>query len=97
MKLAGYSKTIQGTRGVILVELGKYEEGKQNLFPLTRPDNDPVDIAISSYYLAKADHHLGNSGQALVWLKQAEEVSKKVPGLSEMFARIKQELHEALN
>jgi hypothetical protein len=97
MKLAGYSKTIQGTRGAILVELGKYEEGKRNLFPLTGPDNDPVDIAISSYYLAKADHHLGNSGQALVWLMQAEEVSKKVPGISEMFAGIKLEMRESLN
>src|SRR5262245_30226031 len=80
MKLAGFSKTIQGTRGAILVELGKYEEGKQMLFPLTAPDNDPIDITISGYYLAKADHRLGNSEQALVWLKQAEKVGKKVPG-----------------
>jgi len=95
MKLAGYSKTIQGTRGAILVELGKYEEGKQTLFPLTKPDNDPMDIAISSYYLAKADHHLGNNEQAWKWLKQAEQVGEKVPGLSEMFASIKQELRDA--
>jgi len=92
MKLAGFSKTIQGTRGAILVELGKYEEGKQMLFPLTAPDNDPIDIAIGGYYLAKADHRLGNSEQALVLLKQAEKVGQKVPGLSEMFASIKHEL-----
>jgi hypothetical protein len=43
------------------------------------------------------DYRLGNSEQAWKWLKQAEQVSKKVPGLSEMFASIKQELHESLN
>jgi len=78
-----------------LIELGQYEEGKQTLFPLTEPDNDPIDIAISSYYLAKADHHLGNNERAWKWLKQAEQVGEKVPGLSEMFASIKQELRDA--
>jgi hypothetical protein len=97
MKLAGYSKTVQGTRGAILIELDKYEEGKQMLFPLTEPDNEPIDIAISSYYLAKAEHRLGNGEQAWRWLKQAEEVGKQVPGLSEMSAGVKQELRESLN
>jgi hypothetical protein len=97
MKLAGYSKTIQGTRGAILVELGKYEEGKQLLLPLTKPENDLIDIVISCYYLAKADHRLGNNEQSWGWLKLAEKVSKKDPGLSEIFAGIKQELRESLN
>jgi len=97
IKLAGYSKTIQGTRGAILVELGKYEEGKQMLLPLTKPGSNPIDIAISGCYLAKADHRLGKREQARTWLKQAEQSSKKVPALSEMFASIKQELHESLN
>jgi predicted Zn-dependent protease len=97
MNLAGYSKTIQGTRGVILIELGRYEEGKQTLLQLTKPDNDPIDTAISSYYLAKAEHSPGNNEQARRWLKQAEQVSKKVPGLAEMFVDIKEELHESLS
>jgi hypothetical protein len=97
LRLAGYSKTIQGTRGAILIELGKYEEGKQMLFPLTEPDNDPIDIAISSYYLANAEHRLGNGEQAWRWLKQAEEAGKHAPDLSEMFASVKQELRESLN
>lgn len=97
MKLASHSKAIQGTRGAILVELGRHEEGKQILLPLTKPGNDPIDIAICSYYLAKADHCLGNSEQARRWLKQAEQVIKKVPGLPEMFASIKQELRVSLN
>src|SRR5262249_32660167 len=97
LKLASYSKTVQGTRGAILVELGKYDEGKQMLVPITEPENDPIDIAISNYYLAKADHSLGNSEQAGRWLMQAEMASKKFPGLSETFASIKQELHESFN
>ncbi len=92
MKLAGYSQTIRGTRGAILIELGKYEEGKQMLFPLTEPDNDPIDIAISNYFLAKAEHRLGNSEQAWRRLKLAEEAGEQVPGLSEMFASLINEL-----
>ncbi|MBO0799825.1 MAG: hypothetical protein J2P31_13475, partial [Blastocatellia bacterium] len=65
MRLAGYSKTVQGTRGAILIELGKYEEGKQLLLPLTDPANDWFDRMVSSYYLALADHRLGNREQAL--------------------------------
>jgi hypothetical protein len=92
MKFAGYTNSIQVTRGGILIELGKYEAGKQILVPLTETGNHPIDIAISCYYLAKADHNLGNKEQALVWLKQAEMIGKKIPGLSEMFGSIKQEL-----
>ncbi|MCI0390761.1 MAG: site-2 protease family protein [Acidobacteria bacterium] len=97
LKLAGHSKTIQVTRGAILIELGQYEEGKQMLILLTKSGNDPVDVVIGSYYLAKADHRLGNNEQAWIWLKQAEMAGKKVPGLPELFAIIKQELRESLN
>jgi hypothetical protein len=96
MRLAGYSKTIQGTRGAILIELGKYEEGKQLLFPLTEPDNDPIDMAISNYYLAKADHCLGNSEQSWRRFKQAEMVSQNDADLYDITANIKQELRESM-
>jgi predicted Zn-dependent protease len=97
MALAGYSKTVRGTRGVVLIELGNYEEGMRMLLHLTEPDNDPLDIAISSCYLAKAEHRLGNGGQAWSWFKLAEKTGKQIPHLSEMFARVKQELRESLN
>ncbi len=88
LKFAPHSKTLQGTRGVILVEQGKYDEGKQMLLMLTEPGNDAIDVAISSYYLAKIDHYEGNSEQALGWLKRAREAGKQVPGLSEMFSSL---------
>lgn len=97
MKLAGHSKTVQGTRGAILIELGMYEEGMRMLSQLTEPDNDPLDIAISSCYLAKAEHRPGNNEQAWRWLKLAEKAGEQVPEFSEMFARVKQELSESLN
>jgi hypothetical protein len=67
------------------------------LFQLTEPDNDPLDIAISSCYIAKAEHRLGNNEQAWSWLKLAEKAGEQVHELSEMFARVKQELSESLN
>jgi tetratricopeptide (TPR) repeat protein len=97
MKLAGHSKTVQGTRGAILIELGRYEEGMRMLFQLTEPDNYPLDIAISSCCLAKAEHRLGNNEQAWNWFKLAEKTGNQVPELYEMFARVKEELSESLN
>jgi hypothetical protein len=91
------SQPSRGQWGVILIELGRYEEGKRMLFQLTEPDNDPLDIAISSCYLAKAEHRLGNNDQARNWLKLAEKAGDQVPELSEMFDRVKQELSEPLN
>jgi hypothetical protein len=67
------------------------------LFQLTEPDNDPLDIAISSCYLADAEHRLGNNEQAWIWLKLAEKTGKQTPEFSEMFARVKQELSGSLN
>lgn len=90
LRLAGYSKTVQGTRGAILIEIGKYEEGKQLLLPLIDPANDWFDRMVSSYYLALADHRLGNREQARGWLKGAEEIGK-----TRMFDGIKQEIYES--
>jgi predicted Zn-dependent protease len=97
MKIAGNSKTVRGTRGAVLIELGRYEEGMRMLLQLTEPDNHPLDIAISSCYLAKVEHRLGNGEQAWSWFELAEKTGKQIPDLSEMLARAKQELRESLN
>lgn len=44
MGLASDIKTIQGTRGAILIELGRYSEGKEMLLPLTEAGNEAIDI-----------------------------------------------------
>ncbi|MEH2209653.1 site-2 protease family protein [Nostoc sp.] len=74
LALAGDIKTIQGTRGAILIELGRYSEGKQMLLPLTEVGNDLIDIAYSCCYIAKADYFLGNENQVKDWLKKAKQV-----------------------
>lgn len=74
LDLAGDIKTIQGTRGAILIELGRYSEGKQMLLPLTEPGNDIIDIAYSCCYIAKADYFLGNENQVKDWLIKAKQI-----------------------
>lgn len=74
IELASYSKTLKGTRGAILIELGRYDEGKQLLLPLTEPENDTIDIAISSCYIAKAEYFLGNIEEVEGWLRKAKEI-----------------------
>ncbi|MDZ7968654.1 MAG: M50 family metallopeptidase [Nostoc sp. DedSLP03] len=74
LALAGDIKTIQGSRGAILIELGRYSEGKQMLLPLTKAGNDFIDIACSCCYIAKADYFLGNENQVKDWLKKAKQV-----------------------
>ncbi|BAT53666.1 hypothetical protein NOS3756_26270 [Nostoc sp. NIES-3756] len=72
--LAGDIKTIQGTRGAILVELGRYNEGKEMLLPLTEEGNELIDIVFSCCYIAKADYYLGNENKVKDWLEKAEKV-----------------------
>ncbi|AUT03357.1 hypothetical protein CLI64_24695 [Nostoc sp. CENA543] len=71
LSLASDIKTIQGTRGAILIELGRYSEGKEMLLPLTEEGNDLTDMAYSCCYIAKADHFLGNAHEIKYWLKKA--------------------------
>jgi tetratricopeptide (TPR) repeat protein len=82
-------KTLQGTRGAILIELGRYDEGKKMLLPLTERGNEPVDIAISCCYIAKADFYLGKEHSARNWLK----LSEKVGGTNEILLRIQKEIN----
>jgi hypothetical protein len=72
IQLARSSKTLQGTRGAVLIEAGSYAEGKQLLLPLTTPENDAIDQAISSCYLAKAEYFLGNESNVKDWLLKAK-------------------------
>ncbi|MFN6513412.1 MAG: site-2 protease family protein [Nostoc sp. CreGUA01] len=89
LALAGDIKTIQGSRGAILIELGRYSEGKQMLLPLTEAGNDLIDIAYSCCYVAKADYFLGNENQVKDWLNKA----KKVGVAPRILLRIQKEIN----
>jgi hypothetical protein len=57
--------TLQGSRGAVLVELGRYAEGKALLAPLAAPEQaDTFDSFMSRAFLALAEHGLGNDGAA---------------------------------
>lgn len=91
LRLASYSKTLKGTRGAILIELGRYDEGKQLLLPLIEAGNEALDIAISSCYIAKAEYFLGNIEKVNDWLANA----KKMGGsdADKVLRRIQQEIN----
>jgi predicted Zn-dependent protease len=91
-ELASHSRTIQGSRGGILVELGEFDEAKRILLPLIAPENEPIDKLISLCYLAKADYALGNSKEAQDSLDQAGKMIDKDATLSQVFTRVENEL-----
>jgi hypothetical protein len=58
-------KTLIGSRGSVLVELGRYQEGKQLLETVAfSSDAAPFDALMSRVFLARAEHALGNAGLA---------------------------------
>ncbi|KYC42611.1 hypothetical protein WA1_21375 [Scytonema hofmannii PCC 7110] len=89
LEIASNLKTVQGTRGAILIEMGKYYEGKEILLPLTEVGNDGVDIAVSCCYIAKADYFLGNEEQVNYWLKKAGKIGMA----NHILLRIKREIN----
>ena len=48
----------------VLVELGRYEEGKALLASLTPSGQDPFDTFMSRAFIAIAEHRLGNAAEA---------------------------------
>jgi Peptidase family M50 len=83
----------RGRRGGVLVELDRHVEAKAMLLPLVKPDNNPIDIAICSCHLAKADAYLGNIDQAKSWLNQARDVGVAFPLIMRMVETIDRELN----
>ncbi|HEY9599443.1 MAG TPA: site-2 protease family protein [Cyanophyceae cyanobacterium] len=91
IELASHCQTLKGTRGAILIELGRYDEGKQLLLPLTEPGNEELDIAVSSCYLAKAEYFLGNIDKANAWLVNAKKIGNA--DANRVLKRIQQEIN----
>jgi hypothetical protein len=86
--------TLQGSRGAVLVELGRYDEGKTLLAPLAGPDQ-PVsfDAFMSRTFLALAERGLGNEAAARQ-LADAARATAKAAGASPraMLARLDSEI-----
>jgi hypothetical protein len=92
--------TLQGSRGSVLVELGRCEEGKALLAPLAAPDKPPsIDSFMSRAFLALAEHRLGNVAAARQLADAAHATAAKFvmksAHLTAMLARIDSEIPPA--
>ncbi len=59
--------TLKGTRGAVLVELGRYEEGEAMLREVWAASASETDAAISAYYLGVMAKHRGSKRQVSLW------------------------------
>lgn len=73
--ISPHSITLKGTRGGVLIELGRIEEGIALLEEVMKRSECPLDHAISSAYLAKAHAQKGNREQSVRWLRKATELN----------------------
>ena len=65
IRLAPQLKTLVGSRGAVLIEIGRYQEGKALLESVAfAADITPEDTLISRTFLARAEHALGNRAAA---------------------------------
>jgi hypothetical protein len=93
-------KTLAGTRGAVLVELGRYQEGKALLEPLARADTTPpFDTLMTEIFLAHAEHALGDAGAATELMTRARAAIATQnlfrPNLIELIERIQREINGA--
>jgi hypothetical protein len=85
--------TLRGTRGAVLVELGRYEEGKALLAPLASSQpGSAFDAFMISVSLARAEHGIGNVAAARAFAAAARENVSAVPGAAFMLSRLDAEL-----
>jgi hypothetical protein len=84
--------TLLGSRGAVLVELGRYEEGKALLAPLAAASQaGSLDAFISRAFLALAERALGNEVTALQFAnaaRTAAEAIEKAPHVKAMLGRL---------
>jgi dienelactone hydrolase len=77
MRLGPRIKTIVGSRAAVLVELGRYDEGKALLQKLVSIKTAPVfDALLIRIYLARAEHALGNTAAARRLIGQAQAIAR---------------------
>lgn len=88
--------TLRGSRGAVLVELRRYQEGKAFLVPLVGAEpRKSFDAFMVSVFLAHAEHALGNAAAARALAAAARENVEAVRGIPEvasMLSRLDAEL-----
>ncbi|EDY21992.1 hypothetical protein CfE428DRAFT_0117 [Chthoniobacter flavus Ellin428] len=63
--------TLKGTKGALLVEVGRCQEGMELLQEVMARTDEKEDLAIGSYYIALAIHKMGGLQKARLLLEEA--------------------------
>jgi len=95
LSLAPAIKTVRGTRGGVLVELGQYAEAKPFLEPLTSAEETSLDRVLAHAFLARAEYALGNAEQAVRHISQARKIcdaDSQFPAVGCLVRRIEAEV-----
>ncbi|MBI5380410.1 MAG: tetratricopeptide repeat protein [Opitutae bacterium] len=74
LKYAPDAITLKGTRGSVLVELGRIDEGMALLREVIKQSECAIDRAVSSSYLAKAHAAKGDHCEARQWIEKARGI-----------------------
>lgn len=90
MERGSHINTIKFSRAAVLIELGRFMDGKALIEASEHPDDRPYDAVLNSIFLAKAEAGLGNHDRADDLLAQAsirisDESSKDVQTDMQLF------------
>jgi hypothetical protein len=86
--------TLRGSRGSVLVELGRWEEGKAMLSKVDAAEGS-FDALMTQIYLARAEHALGNTAAAKALAEAARNTGAshpQSPALTRLLPQLEAEL-----
>jgi hypothetical protein len=99
LQLEPQSMTLVGSRGAVLVEIGRYQEGKSLLETVLFADGTaPFDLFMSRIFLARAERALGNVAAAREFMMDVpviHQTSAAGPAMTALVERIKNEMRAA--
>jgi hypothetical protein len=98
LRLGPKVKTLIASRGAVLIELGRYHEGKCLLETVAFADGAPLaDSLLNRIFLARAEHALGNAAAADRLLAEARAIARssfRGPVLTAWIGRIQREVRD---
>jgi hypothetical protein len=95
LTLAPAIRTVRGTRGGVLVELGRHAEAKPFLEPLTQAEETSLDRVLGHAFLARAEHALGETAAARRHASEARRIcsaTARPPAITSFVERIEAEV-----
>jgi len=98
LRLGPKVKTLIASRGAVLIELGRYHEGKALLETVAFAEGAPLtDSLLNRIFLARAEHALGNAAAAGRLLAEARAIARssfRGPVLTAWIGRIQREVRD---